>query len=152
MGLNTTHNPRQLSAGYAVEANNVLLSEGRIRPRAPFVPFCADDGQEYIVPNGGYIAAMTQIPRGVYDPPSVLAEVVSADGWHTSLWRFDADGTALQLSEDVGVTGLPWNFVQVGRWHVVLTGGWPLTTDGTSEKTFSFRCGSGKKYKWCHDR
>lgn len=139
MGLNTTHDPRQLSAGFAVEANNVLLSEGRIRPRPPFVPFCSDGGQEYVVPNGGHIGGMIQIPRGQYDPPSVLAQVVPSSGYGSSLWRFDADGTAIQLADPGGgaQATLPWSFVQVGEWFVVLLAGLPVKTKGDSENTFS---------------
>ncbi len=134
MGLNTTHNPRQLSAGYAVEANNVLLSEGRIRPRAPFVPFCVHPhAGEYVIPEGGYIAAMVALDQP-YDPPSVLAQVVRESV--SSLWRFDPNGTAVQLATG-NYDDKPWSFVQVGKWHVVLTGGVPLKTNGEIGKTFT---------------
>jgi len=134
MGLNTTHDPRQLSAGFAVEANNVLLSEGRIRPRAPFVPFCVRrNRREYVIPDGGYIAAMVALDQP-YDPPSVLAQVVHDSV--SSLWRFDPNGTAVQL--EVGnYCDDPWSFVQVGKWQIVLTGRVPLKTNGTAEKTFT---------------
>lgn len=45
LGLATSLSPQQLSIGHATIARNVYLSEGRIRPRAPWMPVRGLDGQ-----------------------------------------------------------------------------------------------------------
>lgn len=140
LGLNTTLLPRQLDSRFAVEAKNVILSQGRIRPRVPLEVIGSLGQPNGIQFNAEFISAVHWNPP-LGDRPIIVAKGVGVDDSVVSYWKFVQDDTgpdtpiqkAVQLSVPfpLGLSRGPVCWVPVGNWMYIVDGsGLPLKFDG----------------------
>lgn len=74
-GLDTTHQPRELSSRHAVRANNILLDNGTIKVRPPFV----EDGRFAFFPAGTVYAGVDWYPPSISGSLEPLVSILHVD-------------------------------------------------------------------------
>lgn len=135
-GLNTTARPRDLGPAWAVDAQNVLLHDGRIRPAWPFTPFGPSDipWPTSDWPTPAIISAYH------WDSPAAgqivvfqIEEVVVGQPQHSTLYAAHPDGTLVHLGGDLAVR--PATYVVAYEQLYVLAGDRSYKTDGSPEGT-----------------
>lgn len=136
-GLNTTQTARELGPQFAAVARNVILSEGRIRPRAPFerVAECGIPRADHLV------TGMLQYSRrdgSVALLAKTWEEVESAPG-KAEIWLGQEGSsqvlTAELLETRTGGPGVCWALPDNGYVYILQGDGRIWKTNGTAEGT-----------------
>jgi len=136
LGLNTTLTPRDLDARWAVDAQNVLLSDGRVRPAWPLSLWGGTDPEAAwpaVTWQEGWVSPMgNQIH---WDSPKVGEIIVFQSYLQDRGWRYWAaypDGRVLDLAPS---QPRPACYVPAYGRLYMLDGADPRKTDGTIEGT-----------------
>lgn len=140
LGLNTTHNPRQLGAAFARWTENVIISDGRLRPRAPVDHYARERSDPYVpisLPKDYVVRSLFawKNPLGFGDDSQfVLVKSVAPSG-EGALHVFRPDGS---VQVGFGLCDRPASFVVIEPYCCVLDGSEKLLkTDGTPERSFT---------------
>jgi hypothetical protein len=145
LGLNTTLKPRELGPAWAVDAQNVILGDGRVRPAWPF-GLWGGENPEAAWPPMRWVEGHhpSHVGNAIHWHSPVVGEIfvyqvwaVSEDGqtYAPGYYAVHPDGRVVHLISWAPASGPACYVPAYGRLYIYDGSSFPIRTDGTPENT-----------------
>lgn len=136
LGLNTAMAENDLPPAYATRCRNLLLNDGRMQPRPPFVPFNAAFSAT-LTTNHRIVGGISVRSAALGLADVVICKTVSNLSQNAELWAVTGLGFTQLATQSDGLSGFAPTFVAYNGSVYVLDGSQRMfRTDGTMSGTY----------------